>query len=334
VQLYLFDLLHLDARSLVDAPYTERRRQLQDLGLDDEVVKTPPWWADDAGKDLMQAAADQGLEGVVAKRLTSPYQPGVRSRRWIKAPLNQTTEVVIAGWKPGEGRRTGTIGSLVLGAYDPAGRLVFTGGVGTGFTEQRLTDLARQLRPCTRPPRRSTCPYPANTPAARSGSGPASSARWNTATAPRTAAFAIQPGADCARTGTPPRSGSRSQSPEREPGGVDERARNCQTGVVTSADMTTPTPNQDHAAESVCCGHGGAWAPGTGKPTVIGCMLCPKSPTYWRNNRADDRPYQPVRPIGEGRLQPRPAVVVRYGRPTWGHPRRRTLLRCSRRLFP
>src|SRR5437762_709027 len=82
-----------------------------------------------------------------AKRLTSPYQPGIRSRHWINAPLNQTTEVIIAGWKPGEGRRAGMIGSLVLGAYDQAGRLVFTGGVGTGFTEQMLTDLARQLRP-------------------------------------------------------------------------------------------------------------------------------------------------------------------------------------------
>lgn len=111
------------------------------------MVKTPPWWAEDAGTDLMRAAADQGLEGVVTKRLTAPYQPGIRSRHWIKTPLNQTTEVIIAGWKPGEGRRAGTIGSLVLGAYDNAGHLVYTGGVGTGFTEGMLTDLAHQLRP-------------------------------------------------------------------------------------------------------------------------------------------------------------------------------------------
>ncbi len=147
VQLYVFDLLHLGTRSLIGAPYTERRDQLQAVGLDDGTFKTPPWWADYTGKDLMRAAADQGLEGVVAKRLTSPYQPGIRSRHWIKAPLNQTTEVIIAGWKGGEGRRAGMIGSLVLGAYDHAGRLVFTGGVGTGFTEQMLADLAHQLRP-------------------------------------------------------------------------------------------------------------------------------------------------------------------------------------------
>jgi bifunctional non-homologous end joining protein LigD len=155
VQLYLFDLLHLGDRSLLDAPYTERRHELQTLGLHTDVVKTPPWWAEAAGTDLMHAAADQGLEGVVAKRLTSPYQPGIRSRHWIKAPLNHTTEVIIAGWKPGEGRRAGMIGSLVLGGYDPAGRLVYTGGVGTGFTEQMLAELAGRLRPL----HRATSPF-------------------------------------------------------------------------------------------------------------------------------------------------------------------------------
>jgi bifunctional non-homologous end joining protein LigD len=155
VQLYLFDVLHLGNDSLLDLPHTERRRRLSDLGLDRDAVKTPPWWADDNGKDLMDTAAEQGLEGVIAKRLTSPYQPGVRSRHWIKAPLNNTTEVVIAGWKPGGGRRSGMIGSLVLGMYDDAGRLVYTGGVGTGFTHQMLTDLARMLRPL----HRATSPF-------------------------------------------------------------------------------------------------------------------------------------------------------------------------------
>ena len=65
--------------------------------------------------------------------------------------------------------------------------------------------------------------------------------------------------------------------------------------------MTTSMPNQDQSAEPVCCGQGGAWAPGAGKPVVIGCMLCPKSPTYWRAHRSDGRPYEPVRPLGEAR---------------------------------
>jgi bifunctional non-homologous end joining protein LigD len=147
VGLYVFDLLQQANQSTTELPYTRRRQMLQDLAIDDEVAKTPPWWADDTGGDLMHTAADLGLEGVMAKRLTSPYQPGIRSRFWIKTPLNKTTEVVIGGWAPGEGRRGGLIGSLLLGRYDPDGRLSYIGNVGTGFTHPMLTDLARQLRP-------------------------------------------------------------------------------------------------------------------------------------------------------------------------------------------
>jgi bifunctional non-homologous end joining protein LigD len=71
---------------------------LEELALDDE-IRDPTVVGPRAGADLMQAAAELGLEGVIAKRLDSPYQPGAPSRYWIKAPLNKTGEVVIAGWK-------------------------------------------------------------------------------------------------------------------------------------------------------------------------------------------------------------------------------------------
>jgi bifunctional non-homologous end joining protein LigD len=155
VRLHLFDLLYLGGRPVLDRPYTRRREELDGLGVDDEVATTPPYWADDAGRDLMRVAADLGLEGVVAKRLDSPYHPGSRSRSWIKVPLNTTAEVVIAGWKAGGGRREGTIGSLLLGMHDRAGDLTFVGHVGTGFTGEMLRDLARALRPL----RRSSSPF-------------------------------------------------------------------------------------------------------------------------------------------------------------------------------
>jgi bifunctional non-homologous end joining protein LigD len=110
VQFYAFDLVHLGNHSTLNRPYTERRQLLAGLHLDDEVVKTPPWWSGDAGTDLMDAAAEQGLEGVIAKRIDSPYQSGIRSRYCIEAPLSATTEVIIVGWKPGGGRRAGMIG--------------------------------------------------------------------------------------------------------------------------------------------------------------------------------------------------------------------------------
>jgi bifunctional non-homologous end joining protein LigD len=150
VQLYLFDLLHHGDQATLKLPYPQRRQLLDELALDDHVITTTPWWRDDDGADLMHTAAEQGLEGVVAKRLSSPYQPGTRSPHWIKVPLNSTVEVVIAGWKPGGGRRAGMIGSLALGMYDERGRLTYVGGVGTGFTQRALADLGRMLDPLHR----------------------------------------------------------------------------------------------------------------------------------------------------------------------------------------
>ncbi|MFF5289075.1 ATP dependent DNA ligase [Paractinoplanes globisporus] len=88
----------------------------------------------------------RGLEGVIAKRLDSPYSPGRRSLDWIKAPFIRTQEVVILGFKEGEGRRAGTIGALLVGLYR-SGRLSFAGGVGTGFTDAALHALQAQLTP-------------------------------------------------------------------------------------------------------------------------------------------------------------------------------------------
>nr|WP_232075574.1 hypothetical protein [Phytohabitans suffuscus] len=125
-------------------------------------MRTPPSWTDDRGADLMAAAGEQGLEGVVAKRLDSPYQPGIRSRLWVKTPRNATTEVVVCGWKPGAGRRSGIIGALLLGAHDRAGRLVYLGKVGTGFTHRMLADLGERLGPLRRadPPFDGPVPRP------------------------------------------------------------------------------------------------------------------------------------------------------------------------------
>jgi hypothetical protein len=83
LKLYLFDLLHLDGESTVAAPYAERRALLAGLGLDGPVAVTPPAFPD-ATEDVYQAAVNQGIEGVVCKRTDSLYEPGRRSRSWIK----------------------------------------------------------------------------------------------------------------------------------------------------------------------------------------------------------------------------------------------------------
>ncbi len=147
VTLYLFDILVHDGASTIGEPYEQRRTLLEQLGLDSGAVRTPPAFFGTEPADVYQAAVASGLEGVVCKRLGSRYQPGRRSPDWTKVPVARTQEVVIIGWQPGTGRRDGMIGSLLLAVHDSAGRLVYAGKVGTGFTDTMLRQLADALRP-------------------------------------------------------------------------------------------------------------------------------------------------------------------------------------------
>ena len=144
----LFDLLFLDGRSLLRAPYLERRELLEGLGIDGTAWRVPPSFAGH-GADVLVASRESQLEGVLAKRATSTYRPGARSPEWRKIKHQRMQEVVLAGWRTGHGRREGRIGSLLLGVPGPGG-LEFVGGVGTGFTGAMLDDLARRLAPLQR----------------------------------------------------------------------------------------------------------------------------------------------------------------------------------------
>jgi bifunctional non-homologous end joining protein LigD len=140
----VFDLLHEGGDSLLDAPYTERRARLEALSG----VLVPPSFRAGTPDEVVAESRRLGLEGVVAKRLAAGYAPGRRSPDWIKAPFIRTQEVVILGFKEGEGRRAGTIGALLVGLYR-GGKLSFAGGVGTGFTDAALHALQAQLEPLT-----------------------------------------------------------------------------------------------------------------------------------------------------------------------------------------
>jgi bifunctional non-homologous end joining protein LigD len=145
----VFDVLHLAGRPLRLAGYLERRRALEDLHLTGEHWSVPPRYPDD-GAAVLATAAQRGLEGVVAKRSDAPYLPGRRSPLWIKTKLVRHQEVVLVGWRPGAGRRSGGIGSLLLAVPGDDGLLRYAGHVGTGFTEQALAGLGRQLSPLRR----------------------------------------------------------------------------------------------------------------------------------------------------------------------------------------
>lgn len=144
----LFDILALDGRSLLATPYRERRGILEGLAVDGPHWRTP--LATIGGGDALFATTrEQGLEGIVAKRLDSTYEPGRRPGTWLKVKHQRRQEFVIGGWVPGAGKRSGTIGALVLGYYDD-GDLVSAGKVGTGFTDALLAELLERLAPLER----------------------------------------------------------------------------------------------------------------------------------------------------------------------------------------
>jgi bifunctional non-homologous end joining protein LigD len=145
----LFDVLHVDTAPAISMPYTARRGLLSELVRTGEHWDVPPYYVGN-GHHVVTESRRLGLEGVVAKRLTSPYRPGVRSPDWVKIKNVRTQEVVVCGWRPGEGRRSGMIGSLLFGVHDESGRLRYVGSVGTGFTEATLRELAALLAPLQR----------------------------------------------------------------------------------------------------------------------------------------------------------------------------------------
>lgn len=147
--LLLFDLLFLDGESLLSEPYTERRRRLENLNLAGAAWQTPSAFTG-RGLEAVTVSQEQGLEGVVAKRLTSTYQPGRRSPAWVKIKNVRAQEVIIGGWTPGNGRRAGAIGALLLGVPSTKG-LDYAGKVGTGFTDAMLENLAADLKPLAVP---------------------------------------------------------------------------------------------------------------------------------------------------------------------------------------
>jgi bifunctional non-homologous end joining protein LigD len=149
----IFDVLYLDGHSLMDLPYTERRERLEQLELGGPAWRVPSVHRD-AGRRLLEATASQGLEGVVAKRLDSHYEPGRRTGAWLKIKHVRRQELVIGGWIPGEGRRARRIGALLMG-YHRDGTFVYAGRVGTGFTEKTLNELLGKLEPL----RRDTSPF-------------------------------------------------------------------------------------------------------------------------------------------------------------------------------
>lgn len=155
-----FDLLWLDGTPLLDLPYAQRRELLGEFDLQGGNWQAPPVFTNETAAQVQAVSREHNLEGIMAKRLQSRYEPGRRSASWLKIKNVQRQEVVIGGWKEGDGARAGRIGSLLVGVHD-AGQLLYAGHVGTGFTQQTLQMLAGRLAPL----RRRTSPFGPTVPA-------------------------------------------------------------------------------------------------------------------------------------------------------------------------
>ncbi len=144
VEFWAFDLLSLDGRSLLKVKYRDRRKLLETLSEGTNLI-VPPLLPGD-GAEALELSQSRHWEGVVAKKWDSTYQPGRRSASWIKDKNWNTQEIVIGGWRKGEGGRSSGIGALLMGIPGEGG-LDFVGRVGTGFTEKELTKLKDLLAP-------------------------------------------------------------------------------------------------------------------------------------------------------------------------------------------
>ncbi len=142
----VFDLLRLDGRDLTREPLSRRRELLESLALADVHWQVPPAYGD--GAMLLEATDQQGLEGVLSKRLSSRYEAGARSPHWLKFPHRRRTSWVIGGWRPESGSKT-RMGAVLVGEPTSAGFL-YRGRVGSGIAGKVGTTLGALLEPLHR----------------------------------------------------------------------------------------------------------------------------------------------------------------------------------------
>ncbi len=140
---FVFDILYLDEHDLRNVPLEDRKRLLASRVQFGDVIR-PVSYIEELGVETEAQAKRLGFEGVVGKRRDSRYEPGARSRSWVKVKAVNEQEFVVGGYTPGEGARDRTFGALAIGYYDD-GKLVYAGNVGSGFNDAMLGSIRKQL---------------------------------------------------------------------------------------------------------------------------------------------------------------------------------------------
>jgi ATP-dependent DNA ligase len=140
----VFDILYKGQESLMDRPLHERKSILKQELQENDFVTVIDYLQNDV-EAYFKAALKSGIEGIMAKRMDSPYQPGIRSRDWIKIKKKLTLDLVVGGFIPGQGQRKSFFGGLLLGAYD-SGKLRYLGRVGSGFSFSELEEISKEFK--------------------------------------------------------------------------------------------------------------------------------------------------------------------------------------------
>ena len=148
VELYLFDLIYLDDRSLIEFPYTERRRKLKEICGDVPLTKQLVTKSAEEAERFLEEAIEAGHEGLMAKRLDSPYTPGIRGKRWFKIKKTlEPLDLVIVGAEWGYGRRHKWLSDYYLAARDPeTGRFLVLGKTFKGLTDEEFIQMTKRLK--------------------------------------------------------------------------------------------------------------------------------------------------------------------------------------------
>lgn len=141
----VFDILEKDGKSLIDLPLIERKKLLAEYMKEGKYVVFS-LYAEREGEAYYEAALKKGIEGIVAKKKTSPYEAGVRSGNWLKIKKVASCDCVIFGYTKGEGARAQTFGALVLGLYEKD-KPMYVGKVGTGFSDNTMALLLESFKP-------------------------------------------------------------------------------------------------------------------------------------------------------------------------------------------
>jgi DNA ligase D-like protein (predicted ligase) len=143
VYCYVFDILYLDGRPVVNEPLMKRKEWLADVIKKNSAYRLSEIVED--GKSLFNAAAELGLEGVMAKDRNSKYQPGKRTDSWYKIKVNQTAECIIIGFTKGKGSGNELLGALHIGEFIN-NKLIYRGKAGTGFTAKNIKEIYTELK--------------------------------------------------------------------------------------------------------------------------------------------------------------------------------------------